>query len=509
LSENTPSDSYDVIVVGAGTAGLCAALSANEEGCRVLLLEASPRESRGGNTAFSDGMFRFTYRSAADVAVLVPDEDFSATDVGSYSENDFFNDLMRLSDDMTDPELGRLLVQASQPTVTWLQSLGVRWALATGRWSFEVEGIRRFWSRGLICEVVGGGAGLVDQLTELAVARGVDIRYECRALRLRESGARGGRIAGVFVGTPEGHQTFASGSVVLAAGGFEASAEMRARYLGPDWDLVKVRGSRFNVGDGLKMALEAGAESYGNWSSCHATAWDLGAPDYGRHSDPNTFARHSYPFGIVVNADARRFIDEGADLRSYTYAKYGREILRQPRRIAFQIFDHKADSLLREQYRSRDATRVTADSIEELAEELLINPETLAATVAEYNMSCTEARFDPSVRDGKGTTGLVPPKSNWANPISDAPFVAYPVTTAITFTFGGVRIDAAGAIVGVGGSAISGLYAAGELVGGMFYGNYPGGSALMSAAAFGRLAGRSAAQSGIRSRADSEATMKC
>jgi tricarballylate dehydrogenase len=495
MNAPTPTtEAYDVVVAGAGTAGLSAALAANEEGARVLLLEAAPKESAGGNTAFSDGMFRFTYRTEDEVVALVPDEDFSATDVGVYTESDFLGDLMRLSNDMTDPSLGRLLVQSSYPTARWLQQLGVRWALATGRWSFEVAGVRRFWSRGLICEVVGGGAGLVNQLTELAVSRGVDCRYDHRAVGLHTSEISG-QIAGLIAMTPAGRRTFEAGAVVLAAGGFEANAEMRARYLGPDWDLVKVRGSRFNVGDGLKMALDAGAEPYGHWSSCHATAWDIGAPDYGRHDDPNTFARHSYPFGIVVNANGARFLDEGADLRSYTYAKYGREILRQPQRVAFQIFDNKVEPLLREQYRARDATVVSADTIEDLAEELMLDPEVLAATVADYNMSCGEEPFDPSVLDGKRTTRLTPPKSNWANPISEPPFLGYPVTTAITFTFGGVRIDAYGAVTGIDGRPVRGLYAAGELVGGMFYGNYPGGSALMSAASFGRLSGRSAARS--------------
>ena len=158
-------------------------------------------------------------------------------------------------------------------------------------------------------------------------------------------------------------------AVILAAGGFQANTEWRTRYLGPTWDLAKVRGSRFNTGDGIRMALEVGARPGGNWSGCHAVGWDRNAPEFGDLAVGDGFQKHSYPFGIMVNADGERFVDEGADFRNYTYAKYGRVILNQPGQFAWQIFDQKVVHLLRDEYRIRQVTKVQADTLEELVDQ--------------------------------------------------------------------------------------------------------------------------------------------
>ena len=288
-------------------------------------------------------------------------------------------------------------------------------------------------------------------------------------------------------------------TVVLACGGFEANAEMRARYLGPGWDLAKVRGTRFNTGDGIRMALDGGASAAGNWSGCHAVGWDRNAPEFGDLAVGDGFQKHSYPFGIMINAKGLRFVDEGADFRNYTYAKYGREILRQPEQVAWQIFDRKVRHLLRDEYRIRGVTKVTADTIEELAKKLEgVDAVTFLQTIASYNAAVRdEMAFNPTVKDGRSTVGLGIEKSNWAQTIEEAPFEAYQVTCGITFTFGGLRVDRSTQVISCEFKPIPGLFAAGELIGGLFYFNYPGGAGLMAGAVFGRLAGASAATASV------------
>ena len=285
--------------------------------------------------------------------------------------------------------------------------------------------------------------------------------------------------------------------MVLAAGGFEANIEMRTRYLGPGWDMAKVRGSRFNTGDAIQAAIDAGAQPFGNWSGAHAVAWDLNAPPTGNRIVADLYQKHSYPYGLIVNVNGERFVDEGADIRNYTYAKYGRAILSQPERAAFQLFDQRTAHLLRDEYHVRQVTMAQADTLDELADSLGVDADGLRRTVDEYNQSCPEHGvddFNPSTLDGVGTRGVSPPKSNWALPFDSPPYLGYAVTCGITFTFGGLKIDPrSGQVLDTEDRPMAGLYAAGELVGGLFYNNYAGGSGLMAGSVFGRIAGRSAA----------------
>ena len=281
-------------------------------------------------------------------------------------------------------------------------------------------------------------------------------------------------------------------SVILACGGFESNAEWRTRYLGPGWELAKVRGTRFNTGDGIRMALDIGASPAGNWSGCHAVGWDNNAPEFGDLSVGDAFQKHSYPFGVMVNATGKRFVDEGADFRNYTYAKYGRVILEQPDQFAWQVFDRKVLHLLRDEYRIKRVTKVSAATLEELAPKLEgVDPAAFLDEMRAYNAAVrADVPFNPNVKDGRGTIGLSVPKSNWANTLDEPPFEAYQVGCGITFTFGGLRIaPATGEVLDSDLSPIPGLYAAGELVGGLFYFNYPGGTGLMSGSVFGRIAG--------------------
>jgi tricarballylate dehydrogenase len=486
---------YDVVVVGGGNAAMCAALSAREAGAHVLVLEKAPEAWRGGNGFFTAGGFRFAFKSFEEVCELVgdlSDEEKASMDVPLYTEDSYYDDLMRVTEDLADADLALTLVRESQPTMRWMKAQGIRWIPMFGRQAYKVGGKFTFFGN-LVLEAVGGGPGLIDMEYESAKKVGIDVRFEAKAQRL-VTDARG-RVTGVEVrkadGTTEGVEARA---VVLASGGFEANVEMRTRYLGPNWDLARVRGTPYNTGDGIRMALDAGAQAWGHWSGCHAVQWDYNAPWHGDRKVGDNFQKHSYPLGIIVNVHGERFVDEGADMRNYTYVKYGREVIKQPRRAAFQIFDSKVIELCREEYRIREVTKAEANTLEELARKLEIDVDGFVKTVNAFNAAVVkEKTFNPAIKDGRGTRGLDLPKSNWANRLDTPPYYGFAVTTGITFTFGGLHITTSGEVLDNEGRTIPGLYAAGELVGGLFYNNYPGGAGLMAGAVFGRIAGRSAA----------------
>jgi tricarballylate dehydrogenase len=425
-----------------------------------------------------------------DVIPDLSEAEARAIEIDPYTEANFFNDLARLSEHLADPDLADTLVSRSRSTIVWMRSQGVRFIPMFARQAFKDGDRHRFWG-GLAVEAVGGGPGLVEALYQRAAALGIQIDYGTRAMELKLDEAA--RIRAVAARTASGFRELPCQAVILACGGFEANPEWRARYLGPDWELARVRGTRHNVGDGLRMAIEIGAQPFGHWSGCHAVAWDLNAPAVGDRRVGDLFQKHSYPLGLIVNALGERFVDEGADLRNYTYAKYGREILRQPRRAAFQLFDQKVVGLLREEYRIREVTKAQADTIGELAQKLEIDPDGLKRTVDEFNAAVQPGAFNPAILDGKRTHGVSPPKSNWALRLDTPPYVGYAVTCGITFTFGGLRVNTRAQVLDTDDRPIMGLYAAGELVGGLFYHNYPGGAGLMSGSVFGRLAGESAA----------------
>ena len=257
-----------------------------------------------------------------------------------------------------------------------------------------------------------------------------------------------------------------------------------------------MRGTRFNTGDAIRMALDIGAQPTGNWSGCHAVAWERNAPEFGDLAVGDQFQKHSYPWGIYINAEGKRFVDEGADFRNYTYAKYGRVVLQQPGQFAWQIFDGKVKHLLRDEYKIRQVTKRVANTLPELVSVLDdVNADAALKEIQNYNAAVrTDIPFNPNVKDGRRTEGLAVPKSNWANTIDTPPFEAYAVTCGITFSFGGLRINTDAQVINSDGQPMRGLYAAGELVGGIFWFNYPGGSGLTNGAVFGRIAGANAAR---------------
>lgn len=462
------------------------------------MLERSPLDEAGGNSRFTAGGMRCVYDGVEDLRRLMPDltdDEVAKTDFGTYTADQFFDDMGRVTEYRCDPDLVELLVRRSRDTMLWMREKGVRFQPMWGRQAFQIDGRFKFWG-GLTVEAWGGGPGLVDGLTTAAKKAGVPVCYETRAMSLLadQSGVHGVRVK-------QGDTSYdiKSPAVVLASGGFEANREWRTRYLGPGWDLAKVRGSRYNTGDGIRMAMEIDAAPYGHWSGCHAVGWDRNAPEFGDLTVGDAFQKHSYPFAIMINANGERFLDEGADFRNYTYAKYGAVILSQPGQFAWQIFDAKVTHLQRDEYRIRQITKVSDDTLEGLVAKLEgVDPQRALATINAYNEAVrTEVGFDPTVKDGRCTEGLSPPKSNWANVLDQPPFEAFAVTCGITFTFGGLRIDVQGRVLDNDLKPISGLYAAGELVGGLFYFNYPGGTGLMSGAVFGKLAGACAGASAV------------
>src|SRR5687768_12106127 len=397
---------YDLIVVGGGNAALCAAISASEFSKNVLLLERAPEEESGGNSRFTAGLMRVVYNGVEDLRQVIElsQDEVARSDFGTYTEEQFFDDMARVTEYRCDPDLTEVLVRNSLPTVVWMRSIGVRFTAAWGRQAFNVGGKFKFWG-GLTVEAVGGGPGLVDSLTRIARKKGVEISYSARALSLisDDDGVHGVRVK------RSGKTTDVKAkAVVLAAGGFQANTEWRTRYLGPGWELAKVRGTRFNTGDAIEMALEIGAAPSGNWSGCHAVAWDRNAPEFGDLAVGDQFQKHSYPWGVYINAEGRRFVDEGADFRNYTYAKYGRVILNQPGQFAWQIFDGKVKAQLRDEYKIKQVTKRVGNTLEELVAKLEdTDAKTALEEIRQYNAAVqTQIPFNPNVKDGRCTKNL-------------------------------------------------------------------------------------------------------
>jgi tricarballylate dehydrogenase len=484
---------YDVVVVGAGNAALCAAIAAKENGAAVIVLERGPVEKRGGNSFFTDGAIRVAYNNLENIRRIIPDitdEEAEKIVMPEYTQSDFYNDLMRVTEGNSDPVLANQLIAKSYETLSWMNNHGIKFELNYENQSFEQDGRRHFWG-GLPIKTEDKGVGLIKRLFDRAEKIGIDIWYDSRAIELVTDNEN---ITGIKIEQNEKLTTINTSSVILACGSFEANKKMRSEHLGEEWESAIVRGTEYNTGDGITMALAVGAQKYGEWNGCHSIGTDYNAPKFGDFNKPgDIFKKSSFPLGLLINNEGNRFVDEGADFRNYTYAKYGREVLKQPGHSAFQLFDAQVRPMLRKEYNLEEATYYKADSLEELAELMSVDKEQFLKTITEFNAVVQEGDYNPTVKDGKGTVEINPPKTNWALRIDQAPFYAYPVTCGITFAFGGLHVNPEGEVLNQEGRPIAGLFAAGEMVGGIFYKNYPGGSGLMSGAVFGKLAGTSAA----------------
>ena len=485
---------YDVVVIGAGNAALSAALSAKDNGAeKVLVLEKASLKEKGGNSRYTNGAYRFAYDGFSDLKKVIPNlKNSNSIDYGKYSVADFLRDMNKVTQGKTDKKLSKTLTSKSFETIHWLSKKGLKFTPIKGRQSFKVNGIMKYWG-GLTLEVDGQGEKLIESMLKITKKNKIDIQYDTAAVDLIYED---NIVKGVEVISKNKPKTILAKSIILACGGFESSSEMRTRYLGPGWEMAKVRGTKHNTGDGLTMALKIGASPFGNWSGCHAVFHDMNGPEFSDLKISNKYRKISYPWGIVLNADGDRFVDEGEDFRNFTYAKFGKEVIKQPNQIGWQIFDHKVRHMLYPEYDVKSATMVKANSIKELLSKITsINSQKALKTIYEYNEAVKdEIKYDPTIKDGKCTEGLKINKTNWANKIDKPPYYAYGVTCGITFTFGGLRVNEKCQVLNKVMKPIKGLYAAGEMIGGIFYFNYPGGSGLTSGAVFGKIAGRSAAK---------------
>ncbi|KAF2640769.1 flavo protein subunit of succinate dehydrogenase/fumarate reductase [Massarina eburnea CBS 473.64] len=509
----------DILIIGSGNAGFSAAISAaqSSKSLSILLIDACPQDWAGGNTYFTAGAFRTTHAGLSDLLPLVNNVSSSSAqiDLDPYTAQHFSDDLKRVTDGRSDPDLGSVLVNDSRETVQWLkEDVGVRFQLSFNRQAYRDESGRwKFWG-GLCLKTENGGKGLVEDHMAAADKYGISVQFDTKAKEVVWN-ASTGVVTGVLVERGGKEETINCRAVILAAGGFEANPELRKEWLGPGWQNAHVRGTPFNTGTLFTNTLTSlKAKATGDFSptGCHSVAWDANSPpDSGNRTVSNEYTKSGYPLGIMLNKNGNRFVDEGVDFRNYTYAKFGRAILQQPDGVAFQIFDGKGAGLLREEeYREEVVERITASSIVELAhrctEKGLADDEQFVKTVEEYNTAVSHHRrqnrdlhFDPAVRDGLSTQSpthsLDLPKSNWALSIDEPPFLALKVTCGITFTFGGLAVhpETAGVISKESDKEIEGLYCVGEMMGGLFWGNYPGGSGLTSGAVFGRRAGKAAA----------------
>lgn len=483
---------YDVVVVGSGNAALSAAVSASEEDLKVLVVEKGPKHKRGGNSFFTDGAFRLAYNDKEGLSKVVDhldEKELDNIELPVYSAEDYYEDIMQVTKEKSNSALAEHLSSHSYDTILWMKKQGVKFELNENQF-FEKNGVKSFWG-GLPIKTTDKGIGLVEALFHKSEENGVDIWYESPATGLKKTS---GKINGVEINNKDlGRILIECTSVVLACGGFEANKQKRVEALGEQWENAIVRGSEFNTGDGITMATEVGAAKAGQYDGCHAHTTDYNAPKVGDYSKPgDIYKKSSYPLGLIVNVEGERFVDEGADFRNYTYAKYGKETLKQTQQKAFQIYDNPVRHLLRKEYNLEEATMIKADSIEELAVKMGVDKENFINTIKKYNESVQSGDYDPSIKDGKSTKGLKPNKTNWGLSFDNSPFYAYPVTCGITFTFGALKVNDKAEVLDENGDKINGLYAAGEMVGDLFYHNYPGGSGLMSGSVFGRTAGESA-----------------
>jgi tricarballylate dehydrogenase len=483
----------DVIVIGGGSAAFEAAVAARENGAeKVIMLEKAPESEYGGNARYSGTGFRFWHGGLDEIREFVPDVDeghFKSLQISPYTEAEFHADLERMTLGRMEPKLAETLVEQSNAAVHWMKDVGIRWELLK---EHAKVGNKRYFERGIAIHVAGGGPGQLEQWRGIAAAKSIDIRFSSAVAAIHGNMHR---VERVRVCTPREDYDLQARAVIACAGGFQASAEMRARYLTGNADLVKVRGSKHDTGEVLNYLLALGAATAGQWQSGHMSPIDAKAPDFEtpQHADGrgNTQSRYDYPFGVTVNALGLRFFDEGEAQHSYTYAKTGRTILAQPGAVAWQIYDQTG--IAQHRYPHHKATFEEADGIPELARRIGLAPEVLVHTIEEFNAACRDdMAFDPTRPDGKKTYGLAIPKSNWATRIEKPPYRAYPVTCGITFTFGGVKINEKAQVLNSLQEPIKGLYASGDIVG-LFFHNYPSFTGQTRNAVFSRLAGAHAA----------------
>lgn len=473
------SGKFDLVVVGCGIAGLSAAVSAAEEGAKVAILERATIEERGGNTRWTEAFIRMKNEDE----VSDDFEEHFMDNSGFHLDPSLVSETARPYEEwpsivkalsFTDPEIIGTLASEAGPTLAWLRQAGIRFS--------DMPSYLITQSTTRICPV-GGGQALVDALAARAEQLGVSFFYETTAAELITDA--GGTIIGLRANSAAQRGQEFLGAVMLASGGYQGNSEMQARYFGERSRFIRpiARGGYYNRGDGIRMALDVGAATCGDFSEYHAEPID---PRSGV-SEPIVF---NFPYGILVDTNGKRFIDEASCTVDFIYENVARVINKLPGGVAYLICDERLDDVpnWRRSVRS-DKPPMTANSIEELASQIGVPADTLQQTIREYNAAVTEGEFKPLELDGLCTRGITPPKSNWALSLDNPPFRAWPVSSAVCFTFGGLRCNSDAQVLDHDGRPIPGLYAAGETVG-LYYKRYTGATSVLRGAVFGRIGGR-------------------
>lgn len=453
---------WDVIVVGGGNAGLCAAIEAAETGAKVLILEVAPKPYRGGNSRHTRN-FRCMHQGPLSVLT------------GDYDPDEYYDDLLRVTSGKTDETLARLAINTSESCLPWMEAHGVRFQPSLSG-TLSLSRTNAFF--------LGGGKALVNAYYNTCADLGVEAVYEANVTHISlEDGCFTGLDATI---NGEAHH-IKGRALVLASGGFQADIDWLADAWGPAARNFLIRGTSYNRGVVLRDMLDQGAVSVGDPTQCHAVAIDGRAPKF----DGGIVTRlDCVPFSVVVNKDGERFYDEGEDVWPKRYAIWGRLVAAQPDQVAYSIIDAKSADLFMPSVFPPE----TADTVEGLGRKLGISGSKLRETVDAFNAACRQGAFTPTELDGLATTGITPAKTNWARPIVEPPFYGYSLRPGVTFTYLGLKVDQTARVAGPGGD-LANVWAAGEIMAGSILGQgYLAGFGMTIGTVFGRIAGQEAAK---------------
>ena len=456
------TETPDILVIGGGNAALCAAITAAQEGARVLILETAPKPYRGGNSRHTRN-FRCMHHGPLGPLVE------------SYTEDEYLADLMKVTGGKTDEQLARLAIRTSEECLPWMEEHGVRFQPSLSG-TLSLARTNAFFR--------GGGKSLVNAYYRTAEGLGVEVLYEAAVTHLELDGDRVTRVDYTHEGRTK---SLSPKSVVVASGGFQADTDWLTRAWGPAAKNFLIRGTPYNRGVVLADLLDQGIAQVGDPTQCHAVAIDGRAPKF----DGGIVTRlDCVPFSIVVNKDAQRFYDEGEDVWPKRYAIWGRLVAAQPEQVGYVIIDAKSLNL----FMPSVFPPIKADTLAGLADKMGLPADALEQTVAEFNAACGEqSGFHPTELDGVATSGITPPKTNWARPITEPPFYGYSLRTGVTFTYLGLKVDE-NAQCSIGDRPVSNLWAAGETMAGSILGQgYLAGFGMTIGTVFGRIAGKEAA----------------
>jgi tricarballylate dehydrogenase len=454
---------YDVLVAGGGNAALCAAIAARRAGSSVLVCEMASKFYRGGNTRHTRNI-----RCAHDAA--------TETLSGPYPEEEFFKDLLAVTQGNTDEALARHMIAESKTVLDWLPQQGVRYQPSLGG-TLSLGRTNSFF--------LGGGRSMLNALYLTAEGLGIEIAYEAEVVDLEIDN---GMFLSATVQQGSVRHTVRAATLVAACGGFESNIEWLKQYWGPAADNFLIRGTPNNRGTVLRMLLDRGVAETGDPTQCHAVAIDARAPKY----DGGIITRHdSVIFGIVVNKHAQRFYDEGEDIWPKRYAIWGRLVAQQPDQIAYILFDSSVVTM----FMPTLYPPIGAPTIRELAGKLTLDPDVLEATVNGFNAAVQPGTFDDTILDDCRTQGLKPDKTHWARRLETPPYYAYPVRPGITFTYLATRVNKDARMLMRDGKPSANMFAAGEIMAGNVLGRgYAAGMGMTIGSVFGRIAGTEAAK---------------